>query len=49
MKKLEEEKKKEEWDLFNKKLCEYNIPQYEKEQIKQDVLKKESESLRQMY
>lgn len=47
MKKMEEDKKKEEWELFNKKLHEYNLPSHEKELIKQDVLHKEAEILRQ--
>lgn len=46
MKKLEEDKKKEEWELFNKKLMEYNLPNNEKELLKQDVLRKEAEILR---
>ena len=46
MKKLEEDKKKQEWDLFNKKLMDYNLPNHEKELIKQDILKKEAEGLR---
>jgi len=48
MKKQEEEKKKDEWELFNKRLMEYNIPSSEKESIKQEVLHKEAENLRQM-
>lgn len=46
MKKLEEDKKREEWELFNKKLMEYNLPNNEKELLKQDVLRKEAEILR---
>ena len=37
MKKIEEDKKKQEWDLFNKKLMDYNLPNHEKELIKQDI------------
>ena len=46
MKKLEEDKKREEWELFNKKLMEYNLPNNEKELLIQDVLRKEAEILR---
>jgi hypothetical protein len=47
MKKLEEDKKKEEWDLFNKKLMDYNLPAHQKDSIKQELLHKEAENLRQ--
>jgi len=49
MKKLEEEKKKEEWELFNLKLMEYDLPANERELIKQDIIHKETEILRYAY
>lgn len=46
MKKIEEEDKKRDWDLFNEKLEELNLTKEEKEMIRKDVLHKEGEFLR---
>ena len=46
MKKMEEEDKKRDWDLFNEKLEELNLTKEEKEMIRKDVLHKEGEFLR---
>jgi serine/threonine kinase 38 len=47
MKKVQEEEKKKDWDVFNKKMEELNLSSKEKEIIKKDVIKKEAEILRQ--
>ncbi len=47
MKKEEETKKKEDWEILNKKIKEFNIPAEEKDKLKQDLLHKEAEFLRQ--
>jgi len=47
MKKMKEDEKKREWDVFNEKLEELNLSGKEKELIKMDVIKKEAEILRQ--
>jgi serine/threonine kinase 38 len=46
MKKLEEDEKKKDWDLFNDKLDELNLTKEEKDMIRKDVLHKEGEFLR---
>ena len=47
MKRMQEEEKKKDWDIFNKKMEEINLSSKEKEIIKKDVIKKEAEILRQ--
>jgi serine/threonine kinase 38 len=47
MKRMQEEEKKKDWDIFNKKMEELNLSSKEKEMIKKDVIKKEAEILRQ--
>jgi serine/threonine kinase 38 len=47
MKRVQEEEKKKDWDVFNKKMEELNLSSKEKEIIKKDVIKKEAEILRQ--
>ena len=49
MKRIQEEEKKKDWDIFNKKMGELNLSTKEKEIIKQDVIKKETEILRHGY
>ncbi len=49
MKRIQEEEKKKDWDIFNKKIGELNLSTKEKEIIKQDVIKKETEILRHGY
>lgn len=46
MKKIEEEEKRKDWDLFNEKLDELKLSKEEKEMIRKDVLHKEGEFLR---
>lgn len=46
MKKMEEEEKRKDWDLFNEKLDELKLSKEEKEMIRKDVLHKEGEFLR---
>jgi serine/threonine kinase 38 len=46
MKKIEEEEKTRDWDLFNDKLEELSLTKEEKEMIRKDVLHKEGEFLR---
>ncbi len=45
-KRIQEEEKKKDWDYFNKQMEELNLSSKEKEIIKIDVIKKESEILR---
>jgi hypothetical protein len=47
LKKIQEEEKKKDWENFNKKMEELNLSSKEKDMIKKDVIKKESEFLRQ--
>jgi serine/threonine kinase 38 len=47
MKRMQEEEKKKDWEVFNKKMEELNLSSKEKEIIKKDVIKKEAEILRQ--
>lgn len=47
VKKMKEEEKRKEWEIFNQKLEELNLSGKEKELIKMDVIKKEAEILRQ--
>ena len=49
VKKMKEEEKRKEWEIFNQKLEELNLSGKEKELIKMDVIKKEAEILRQGY
>ena len=46
MKKVEEEEKKRDWEMFNEKLEELSLTNEEKEMIRKDVLHKEGEFLR---
>jgi len=47
MKKIQEQDKKKEWEMFNNKVDELKLSSKEKEVIKKDIIKKESEILRQ--
>jgi serine/threonine kinase 38 len=47
VKKMKEEEKRKEWEIFNSKLEELNLSGKEKDLIKMDVMKKEAEILRQ--
>ena len=46
LKRIQEEEKKKDWDNFNQKMDELNLSSKEKDIIKKDVIKKESEILR---
>jgi hypothetical protein len=47
MKKVQEQDKKKKWEIFNNKMDELKLSTKEKEVFKKDVIKKESEVLRQ--
>jgi len=47
LKRIQEDEKRKDWDIFNNKLNELNICTLDKDVIKKDVIKKEAELLRQ--